>query len=95
MTKNQNRSVTAAARLADNFSLTHKFSTAGKSNPSFSPRDNNSGPFDKKYLPPPRHTQQRHPSNDLGLFNNKPRNETYEYRRQPPFKTIICDYCTR
>ena len=43
-------SVTDAARLADNFSLTHKFSTAGKSNPSFSPRDSNSVPFDKKYL---------------------------------------------
>ena len=31
--------------------------------------------FGKQYLQYPRHTEQRHPNNDLGPFNNKTRNE--------------------
>ena len=65
-----------AARLADNFSLTHKFSTTGiKSNMSPSPRGNNLA-FDNKRLPPPRQFQGRYPGNDFSSFNNKPRNGT-------------------
>ena len=34
--------------------------------------------------------------NDFSPFNNKPCDETSEsYRRQPPFKPIVCDYCKR
>ncbi len=90
------KTLSDAASLADNFSLTHKFSTTAgnRSNPSFSLRNNNLGAFDNKRLPPPRHLQGRYPGNDFGPFNNKPRNETSEsYRRQPPFKPIVCDYC--
>ena len=88
--------ISDAARLADNFSLTHKFSTTGiKSNMSPSPRGNNLV-FDNKRLPPPRQFQGRYPGNDFSSFNNKPRNGTSEFwRRPPPFKSIQCDYCKR
>ncbi len=92
------KTLSDAASLADNFSLTHKFwTTAGnKSNPSFSLRSNNLGAFDNKRLPPPRHLQGIYPGNDFGPFNNKLRNETSEsYQRQSPFKPIVCDYCKR
>ena len=83
--------------VADNFSLTHKFSTTGiKSNMSPSPHGNNLA-FDNKRLPPPRQCQGRyHAGNDLSSFNHKPRNGTPEsWRRPPPFKSIVCDYCKR
>ncbi|CAB4001498.1 Transposon Ty3-I Gag-Pol poly, partial [Paramuricea clavata] len=84
-----------AACLADNFLLTHKFSTTGIKSNMF-PSRGNSLAFDNKCLPPPRQFQGRYPGNDFSSFNNKPRNGPPEsWRRPSPFKSIVCDYCKR
>ena len=86
-----------AARLSDNFMLTHKTATAGtKPNVSFpiSPRGSNNNSFDSKRLPPPRQFYGRYPNNN---FN--PSNKRYEppefNQRQLPNKPVVCDYCKR
>ena len=84
-----------AARLSDNFMLTHKTATAGtKPNVSFpiSPRGSYNNSFDSKRLPPPRQFYGRYPNNN---FN--PSNKRYEppefNQRQLPNKPVVCDYC--
>ena len=91
-------SLSDAARLADNFLLTHKTSTTGmKSNLSFpiSPRGGNSNQFDVKRLPPPGQFHGRYLNKDFNPLN-KTRNETPDFnRRRLPNKPVFCDYCKR
>ena len=86
-----------AARLSDNFMLTHKTATAStKQNVSFpiSPRGSNNYSFDSKRLPPPRQFYGRYPNNNFHPLNK--RYEPPEFnQRQLPNKPVVCDYCKR
>lgn len=85
-----------AARLADNYSLTHKLSMGGKrSNQFVSSQDINNQPQFQKYIPPQKRVQGRYPENFNS--NNRPRNEVPDFHRKQnfPFQSVVCNYCKR
>ena len=81
--------LTEAARLADNYSLTHKLSLGGKrSNQFFSFQDNNQPQF-QKHIPPQKCVQGRYSENFNS--NNRPRNEVLDFHRKQnfPFQSVV------
>lgn len=102
------KDLTAAARLADEYSLTHKFSTNKTQTQSFPRGNNNLNPEGRQ---PPRNFPRSYPENVNGLNsrfekpkfrdqnfnnNNRPR-YTPPHLRPPeqktPFKPLTCGYC--
>ena len=75
----------AAARLADDYALTHKFSFINKSNPSRRPFFPHSGPKHSPSNPPGSHSQTITP---------KPK-PSGENKDQNPLSQPICNYCKR